>query len=65
MDICWIKGSENDADVFIKNLDGPAFEKCINTLVGQDVYMKNQATSEQGRHQEVSDGTQKSTEKFN
>ncbi len=64
MDNCWIKGSENDADVFTKNLDGPAFEKCINTLVGQDVY-KNQATSEQGGHQEVSDGTQKSTERFN
>jgi hypothetical protein len=27
MDICWIKGSENNADVFNKNLDGPAFEK--------------------------------------
>ncbi len=34
MDICWIKGSENDTDVFTKNLDGPAFEKCIKTLVG-------------------------------
>jgi hypothetical protein len=53
MDICWIKGSENDADVFTKNLDGPAFEKCIKTLVGRDVYMKNQATSEQGECQEV------------
>ncbi len=27
MDICWIKGSENNEDVFTKNLDGPAFEK--------------------------------------
>jgi hypothetical protein len=36
MDIHWIKGSENDADVVTKNLDGPAFEKCIKTLVGQD-----------------------------
>ncbi len=53
MDIRWIKGSENDADVFTKNVDGPAFEKCIKTLVGQDVYMKNQATSEQGGCQEV------------
>jgi hypothetical protein len=41
MDILWIKGSENDADVFTKNLDGPAFEKCIKTLVGQDVYEKS------------------------
>jgi hypothetical protein len=65
MDIHWIKGSENDADVFTKNLDGPAFKKWIKTLVGQDVYMKNQATSEQGGCQEVSDGSQKSTENFN
>ena len=47
MDIRWIKGSENDADAFTKNLDGPAFEKCIRTLVGQDVHMKSY-TSEQG-----------------
>ena len=46
MDIRWIKGSENDADAFTKNLDGPAFEKCIRTLVGQDVHMKSY-TSEQ------------------
>jgi hypothetical protein len=67
MDICWIKGSENNADVLIKNLDDPAFEKCIKTLVGQDVHMKNLATFEQQgcQEQEVSDGTQKSTENFN
>jgi hypothetical protein len=40
IDIHWIKGSENNADAFTKNLDGPAFGKCIKTLVGQDVYMK-------------------------
>ena len=51
MDIRWIKGSENDADAFTKNLDGPAFEKCIRTLVGQDVHMKSY-TSEQGGCQE-------------
>jgi hypothetical protein len=34
MDIHWIKGSENDTDVFTNNLDGPAFEKFIKTLVG-------------------------------
>jgi hypothetical protein len=33
MGICWIKGTENKADVFMKNLDGPAFIKCIKTLV--------------------------------
>jgi hypothetical protein len=42
MDIHWIKGTENKADVFTKNLEGPAFVKCLKTLVGQDVYMKAQ-----------------------
>ncbi len=41
MDIRWIKGSENNTDASTKNLDGPAFEKCIGTLVGQDVHMKS------------------------
>ena len=40
MDISWIKGSENDADAFTKNLDGPAFEKYIKKLVGQDGHME-------------------------
>jgi hypothetical protein len=53
MDIHWIKGSENNADVFTKNLDGPAFKKCIKTLVGLDVYVKNLATFEQRGCQEV------------
>ncbi len=59
MDIRWIKSSENDADAFTKNLDldGTAFEKCIRTLVGQDVHMKSY-TSEQGGCQEGSQGTQ-------
>jgi hypothetical protein len=65
MDIHWIKGSENDADVFTKNLNGPTFEKCIKTLVGQDAYMKTPATSELGGCQEVSDGTQKGTKNLN
>jgi hypothetical protein len=38
-DIKWIKGLENDADAFTKNLGGPAFAKCIKTFVGQDVHM--------------------------
>ncbi len=58
MDIRWIKGSENDADAFTKNLEGPAFENCIRTLVGLDVHMKSY-TSEQGGCQEGSQGTQK------
>ena len=41
-----------------KNLDGPAFEKCSRTLVGQDVHIKSY-TSEQGGCQEGSQGTQK------
>jgi hypothetical protein len=64
MDIRWIKGAENDADVFTKNLDGPAFEKCIRPLVGQDVHMKESPTSEQGGCWEVSQGTQKSVQEF-
>jgi hypothetical protein len=59
IDICWIKGTENKADIFTKNLDGTAFEKCIKALVGQDVYMKDTTTSEQGGCQKVSEGTQK------
>ena len=65
MDIKWIKGSENDADAFTKNLDGPAFEKCIKTLVGQDVHMRKPPTSEQGGYQEESQGTQKGSQDFN
>ena len=64
MDISWIKGLENNADAFTKNLDGPAFEKCIKTLVGQDVHMKKSPTSEQGGCQTVYQGTQKSFQDF-
>ncbi len=65
MDIHWIKGTENEADVFMKNLDGPAFVKCITNLVGQDVYMKILSTSEQGGCQDVADGTQHSDKILN
>jgi hypothetical protein len=58
MDIRWIQGSENDAVAFTKNLDGPVFEKCSRTLVGQDAHMKSY-TSEQGGCWEGSQGTQK------
>ncbi len=56
MDIWWIKCSENNADSFTKNLDGPTFEKCIRTLVGPDLHMKKSSTSEQegvGRYPKV------------
>ena len=36
IDIRWVKGTDYDTDVFTKNLDGPAFKKCIKTLVGHD-----------------------------
>jgi hypothetical protein len=65
MDIKWIKGSENDADAFTKNLDGPSFEKSIKTLVGQDVHIRKSPTSEQGGWQEESQGTQKGSQNFN
>jgi hypothetical protein len=65
MDIKWIKGSENNANAFTKNLDGPAFEKCIKTLVGQGVQMRKSPTSEQGGYQEESQGTQKGSQDFN
>ena len=64
MDIRWIKGTENEADVFTMNLDGPAFIKCITNFVRQVVYMKGQSTSEQGGCQEVADGTQHSEENY-
>jgi hypothetical protein len=64
MEIRWIKSSENNADTFTKDLDGPVFEKCIKTLVGQDVHMKKSPTSEQGGCWEVSQGTQKSIQEF-
>ncbi len=47
--------------MFSKNLDGPAFEKCIKMLAGQDVHIKNSPTSEQGGRPKISQGTQKST----
>ena len=66
MDIRWIKGFKNNADAFTNtNLDGPAFEKCIKTLVGQDVHMKKSLTSEQGGCQKVSQGIKKSFQDFN
>jgi hypothetical protein len=46
MDTCWIKGWKNDADAFTKHLDAPAFEKCIKTLVGQYVHIKNSPSCE-------------------
>jgi hypothetical protein len=36
----WIPTEENRADIFTKNLNGPAFEKHASTYIGIDEYMK-------------------------
>ena len=33
MDNRWIKGTENEADVFTKNLHGPAFKNALRHLL--------------------------------
>jgi hypothetical protein len=39
-EVKWIPTEENSADIFTKNLNGPAFEKHATTYVGIDQYMK-------------------------
>ncbi len=34
----WITGSENDSDMFTKNLDRPLFEKFALVYLGKDEY---------------------------
>ena len=34
----WIKGTENPADMFTKNLGGADYNKCAKTFVGEDKY---------------------------
>ncbi len=34
----WIAGSENNSDMFTKNLDGPLFENFASVYVGKDKY---------------------------
>jgi hypothetical protein len=36
----WIPTEENSADIFTKNLNGPAFEKHASAYIGNDEYMK-------------------------
>ena len=31
----WIAGSENEADIFTKNLDGPLFKRHAELLLGE------------------------------
>ncbi len=32
----WIPGSENEADIFTKNLDGPLFKRYAELLLGEE-----------------------------
>ena len=34
----WIQGSENNADMFTKNLDGPLFKKYAELLLGENAF---------------------------
>ena len=33
----WTKGNKTPVDVFTNNLSGPAFEKCIEHFIGDDI----------------------------
>ncbi len=35
MVVKWIPGSENEADIFTKNLDGPIFKRYADLLLGK------------------------------
>lgn len=43
----WIPGSENDSDLFTKNLDRKTFEKHASYFVGKDNYMKDYENEEE------------------
>ena len=36
----WLKGDENQVDMFTKNLAGPVFQKCAKVFVREDKYME-------------------------
>jgi hypothetical protein len=36
----WIPTEENSTDIFVKNLNGPAFEKHASSYIGINEYMK-------------------------
>ena len=40
IDIDWIKGEENKADIFSKNVTGTIFDKFVPDFCGEDIYMK-------------------------
>ncbi len=62
---CFLRELKESKVMDIKWVKGPAFEKCIKTLVGQDVHMRKSPTSEQGGCQEESLGTQRGSQDFN
>lgn len=43
IEVRWIAGNDNSADLLTKNLQGPLFEKHAKAYVGDDEYMKNDA----------------------
>ncbi len=38
LEIVWMPGSDNDADMFTKNLGGPLFKRFMKVFVGEDKY---------------------------
>ena len=41
IEVQWIAGDSNSADLFTKNLEGPLFEKHARVYCGDDEYMKD------------------------
>jgi hypothetical protein len=39
--VTWISGTENEAGMFTKNLDGPAFKHYAELLLGKGALEKN------------------------
>ena len=37
----WISGTDNESDLFTKNLSGPEFDKHASKFCGSDDYYKN------------------------
>ena len=42
--IVWVKGDNNPADMFTKNLGGPAFNKHAKTFIDKDEYHQKKVT---------------------
>eukprot|EP00957_Ditylum_brightwellii_P195524 14898298-Ditylum_brightwellii.AAC.1 len=46
VNVVWQKGSDNQVDLYTKNLAGPAFNRCAKVFVGEDKYMNRVNLSE-------------------